>query len=252
VTRGVAGAITGDSNPAVTLNGTSTGLVAFREHLQQPGTFSVELWFKTITTSGGKLTGFGTAQTGNSTRYDRHVYMPNAGTLVFGVWTGRRRRSRRPRPTTTANGTTWSPPSEPLACPCTSTARESERARPTSRRPTTVTGASAATTSAAGPSRPTSSYVNGTVDEVAMVGATPPPDRLECERLSRWTAQRCRGCQAMQEGGRLGPGEDRGVAANGPHLTHYDVWVRGPYDSWYLRPFAVLPKIGYRAKRSGT
>jgi O-antigen/teichoic acid export membrane protein len=56
----------------------------------------------------------------------------------------------------------------------------------------------------------------------------------------------------MQEGGRLGPGEDRGVAANGPHPTHYDVWVRGPYDSWYLRPFAVLPKIGYRAKRSGT
>jgi hypothetical protein len=36
------------------------------------------------------------------------------------------------------------------------------------RRPTTVTGASAATTSAAGPSRPTSSYVNGTVDEVAI------------------------------------------------------------------------------------
>lgn len=47
-------------------------------------------------------------------------------------------------------------------------------------------------------------------------------------------------------------GEDRGVAANEPHLTDYGVWVRGPYDSWYLRLFAVLPKIGYRAKRCDT
>jgi hypothetical protein len=38
-------------------------------------------------------------------------------------------------------------------------------------------------------------------------------------------------------------GEDRGVAAKGLHLADYDVWVRRPYDSWYLRPFAVLPKI---------
>jgi hypothetical protein len=38
-------------------------------------------------------------------------------------------------------------------------------------------------------------------------------------------------------------GEDRGVAAKGLHLADYGVWVRRPYDSWYLRPFAVLPKI---------
>ena len=40
-----------------------------------------------------------------------------------------------------------------------------------------------------------------------------------------------------------GSAGDRGVAAKGLHLTDYDVWVRRPYDSWYLRPFAVLPKI---------
>jgi hypothetical protein len=63
-------------------------LVVSGNTFSNPQTFSAELWFKTTTTSGGKLIGFGTAQTGNSTGYDRHVYMTNAGRLVFGVWTG--------------------------------------------------------------------------------------------------------------------------------------------------------------------
>jgi hypothetical protein len=88
VTRGIAGAIAGGSNPAVTLNGTSTGLVGSGNTFSNPQTFSGELWFKTTTTSGGRLIGFGTAQTGNSTGYDRHVYMTNAGKLRVRRLTG--------------------------------------------------------------------------------------------------------------------------------------------------------------------
>ncbi|GHH86135.1 hypothetical protein GCM10018793_56900 [Streptomyces sulfonofaciens] len=50
-----------------------------------PGAFSVETWFKTTTGRGGKLIGFGSGTTGTSTYYDKHVYMDNAGKLVFGV-----------------------------------------------------------------------------------------------------------------------------------------------------------------------
>ena len=37
-------------------------------------------------TSGGKILGFGNAQTGTSGSYDRHVYMDNAGHIIFGVY----------------------------------------------------------------------------------------------------------------------------------------------------------------------
>jgi Concanavalin A-like lectin/glucanases superfamily len=86
-----AGAISGDANTAVRLAGTSPsdGYVTplSTTAYTNPRTFSVELWFKTSTTTGGKLIGFGTARTGTSTNYDRHIYMTNAGRLVFGVWT---------------------------------------------------------------------------------------------------------------------------------------------------------------------
>ena len=49
-----------------------------------PTTFSVELWFRT-TTNGGRLIGFGNAQTGLSLFFDRHVYVTTAGRLSFGV-----------------------------------------------------------------------------------------------------------------------------------------------------------------------
>ena len=45
----------------------------------------MEAWFKTTTTAGGKIIGFGNRSTGNSTSYDRHLYMSNTGRLYFGV-----------------------------------------------------------------------------------------------------------------------------------------------------------------------
>ena len=50
--------------------------------------FTVEAWVKTTTTSGGKIVGFGNTPTGTSSSYDRHVYMDNAGHIIFGVYTG--------------------------------------------------------------------------------------------------------------------------------------------------------------------
>jgi hypothetical protein len=90
VTLGRAGAITGDANTAVLLggSGTTNGYVTQQSTTAttNPTTFSVELWFKTTTTTGGKLIGFGSARTGTSNQYDRNIYMTNTGTLVFGAW----------------------------------------------------------------------------------------------------------------------------------------------------------------------
>lgn len=60
-----------------------------------PTTFTVELWFNTTTTRGGKLIGFGnkrngaTASDAASINYDRHIYMNNSGQLYFGVYPDR-------------------------------------------------------------------------------------------------------------------------------------------------------------------
>ena len=64
------------------------------------------MWFKTTTTDGGKLIGFGDARSGNSSNYDRHVYMENDGQLIFGVWTGQARHDHVvEHATTTGSGT---------------------------------------------------------------------------------------------------------------------------------------------------
>lgn len=87
VTQGTAGAIIGDADTADTFNG-SNGLVSTQTAIPGPNTFALEGWFKTTSTSGGKIVGFGNTNTGTSSAYDRHVYMDPAGHLVFGVYTG--------------------------------------------------------------------------------------------------------------------------------------------------------------------
>ncbi|MCX4690907.1 LamG-like jellyroll fold domain-containing protein [Streptomyces sp. NBC_01408] len=83
------GAVTGAST-AMGFNGTSQQLHGDRR--QSVGsTFTVETWFKTNTTRGGKLIGFGNNTTRNSSLYDRHLYMTNTGRLVFGVNDGSNR-----------------------------------------------------------------------------------------------------------------------------------------------------------------
>lgn len=88
VTLNQAGAITGDANAAAAFSGTATGLVAAQNAQMGPTTFTLEAWFKTTSTTGGKIVGFGSANTGNSASYDRHVYLDGNGRINFGVYPG--------------------------------------------------------------------------------------------------------------------------------------------------------------------
>lgn len=84
--RQTPGAISGAST-AIGLNGTDTQV--YGDGRQTVGAaYSIETWFKTDTTRGGKLLGFGNNQARTSSQYDKHLYMTNDGRLVFGVYTG--------------------------------------------------------------------------------------------------------------------------------------------------------------------
>lgn len=85
VTGGAAGAIDGDLDTAATFNGTSTGTAYTSTAVPAPNTYSLEAWFKTTTHSGGKIIGFGNSQESSSV-VDRQIYMTNSGHLVYGVW----------------------------------------------------------------------------------------------------------------------------------------------------------------------
>ena len=85
VTGGQAGPFARETSSSVLFDGasgcvrgtTTANLVAL----------SVEAWFKTTTTRGGKIVGYGNSNTtANSGTYDRHIYMTNAGTLYWGVY----------------------------------------------------------------------------------------------------------------------------------------------------------------------
>jgi Concanavalin A-like lectin/glucanases superfamily len=95
-TKGAAGPITGDPTTATTFNG-RTGLVTAAHAVAGPQNFSIECWFKTSTSTGGKLVGFGSSQTGLSTSYDRSLYMMNDGQVTFGVFSGSVQAIESPR-----------------------------------------------------------------------------------------------------------------------------------------------------------
>ncbi|MET1015346.1 MAG: LamG-like jellyroll fold domain-containing protein [Leifsonia flava] len=80
--------IPGTSSAASSFNGTTEGLVSSTRAVGAQGDLSVELWFKTNTTRGGKLIGYGSSQAGSSGSKDRHIYMRNDGRLVFGAFQG--------------------------------------------------------------------------------------------------------------------------------------------------------------------
>lgn len=78
-----------DTARAIVLNG-STGYVGGPATAQTaPTTFTIETWFQTTTTSGGRLIGYGNVNstTGHRTSSsdDRHVYMSNSGQIYFGI-----------------------------------------------------------------------------------------------------------------------------------------------------------------------
>ena len=77
-----------DTGRAMTFDGSSGYLSSPQITGALPNTFSLAIRFRTTTTVGGKLIGFGNQQTGASGIYDRHLYMTNSGQVVFGLYTG--------------------------------------------------------------------------------------------------------------------------------------------------------------------
>jgi large repetitive protein len=91
---GAAGAISGDGSTAATFDGVDDFVWEDRWKLA-PTTYTMETWFRTDTTTGGKLIGFGSGRprtdsgaASPSRAFDRHLYMENSGRLTFGVYTG--------------------------------------------------------------------------------------------------------------------------------------------------------------------
>ncbi len=86
VTLAQAGALFGYSGTAARFNGTSGHVVAGTSAVN-PTVYTVSTWFKTTSTTGGKLIGFGDATSGlsASNRNDRHIFIRNDGRLDFGA-----------------------------------------------------------------------------------------------------------------------------------------------------------------------
>ncbi len=84
VTQASTGAVAGGRG--YNFNGTSSGRAWGTVRLQSPDGWSAGIWFRTTTNRGGKLLGFGSSQSTNSSSNDRHLYMRNDGRLNFGVF----------------------------------------------------------------------------------------------------------------------------------------------------------------------
>ena len=88
VTSNSSGALSSEPGPSYNFNGTTSGYLNSTNNVAVGQQFSTELWFRTTTLLGGKLIGYGNSSSGSSTSYDRHVYMRNDGRLVFGTFPG--------------------------------------------------------------------------------------------------------------------------------------------------------------------
>ena len=151
------------TNDTVTAKRTTTG----------PHVYSGEAWFQSTSTSGGQLFGLGTSNTTTlSTKVDRTVYVANDGTLRFGVI----RADGTKVTLATTDGYTDGQPHHVAAVQSASGMRlyvdgqlEASNSEPTN-------------TSYAGywriggdnltgwPSKPTSNFLNATIDEAAFYG----------------------------------------------------------------------------------
>ena len=171
VSFGVAGAIACDTNTAVTFNG-STGYVgagATAKTDKNPNVLTLEIWFKTTTTRGGKLVCLGNARTGASAKADRHLYLTDAGRVVFGVYPGAYKTITSP---TALNDGNWHLAVATLGA---NGQRLYIDGSPVAADPATTKGDNFSgywrigyDSLAGWPTQPTSSFLAGTVDEAAM------------------------------------------------------------------------------------
>ncbi|MQY04004.1 LamG-like jellyroll fold domain-containing protein [Actinomadura macrotermitis] len=87
VVRGQTGAIKNDGDRATAFAGTSAGTAASPAGYA-PANLTVEAWVKTTSKTGGKIVGFGDKNTTASGTADRHLYLTNDGRVVFGAAPG--------------------------------------------------------------------------------------------------------------------------------------------------------------------
>ena len=80
------GAVAGGST-AIGFNGSNEYAYSNKLH-PHPTRFSLETWIKTTTDRGGRIIGFSNLTQQNSRNYDKHIYMRDDGRLVFGVYSG--------------------------------------------------------------------------------------------------------------------------------------------------------------------
>ena len=88
VTLDVDGAILEEDRTAAVFDGGRDGYGSTTSQIAGQNAFGLEAWFRTTTDAGGKIIGFGNRSEGNSSSYDRHVYMEPDGRIVFGVYPG--------------------------------------------------------------------------------------------------------------------------------------------------------------------
>ncbi|MFF4248813.1 DNRLRE domain-containing protein [Streptomyces sp. NPDC001822] len=89
--RATPSAVAGSA--ALSLNGTDEYVYSDRlHHYTSPTPYSVETWFRTTSTTGGRIVGYGnnigTARGHTSSISDKLVYLTNDGRLAFGVQSG--------------------------------------------------------------------------------------------------------------------------------------------------------------------
>ncbi len=83
-TMNQADGLTSNAGTAVLLG--AAGRIVCNTSVANPTAFTLEMWFKTNTTTGGKLIGFESTTGATSPTSDRLVYMRNNGRIVYGGW----------------------------------------------------------------------------------------------------------------------------------------------------------------------
>jgi PKD repeat protein len=86
VSQGVAGAIFGESGTAFRLSGSSSNSTMNSTVPQSSmDNFSTEAWFRTTSNRGGQIIGFDNSTAGGSSYADRHLYLSNTGQVNLAV-----------------------------------------------------------------------------------------------------------------------------------------------------------------------
>ena len=179
VTRGQTGAIAGDADSAAAFSGTTTGIASTATAFPAPDTFTLEAWVKTTSLAGGKIIGFANRTTGNSSTFDRHVYMDNLGRLFFGV---RQSSATTVNTTTRYNDGQWHHIVASLGAGgmelYVDGSRQAQRTDVTRGQANNGYWRIGGDNLSNWPSRPLSGYLNGTLDDVAVYSTVLPADTV--------------------------------------------------------------------------